>query len=214
MQENTAKFDAIIFDVDGTLWDSVEEIRVSWQVVLDAQYPNLRPPLTTEEIWGCMGQEITDVAKKLFPMLTPEQHAPLLRAAIEEEHDYLAKVGATSYPQMRETLVRLAEKYPLAIVSNCEDGYIQNFLSFTNLQDHITDFESHGKTGLSKAENIQLVINRNGFSRPCYVGDTALDQEACKKIGVPFIYASYGFGVATDYMQKIDSLPELLDFLL
>ena len=214
MNESLHMVDAILLDVDGTLWNSVPAILISWQKILDERYPGLRPPLTEEEIQGCMGLELTPIGKKIFPMLAEELHGPLLRACIEEEHRYLGEHGAALYPVVIETLFALAKRYKLAIVSNCEDGYIQNFIAFCGLSEIIADFESHGRTGLSKADNIKLVLARNGYTHACYVGDTDLDQNAAKEAGIPFLFASYGFGQTENDAERIDRFSDLMELFL
>ena len=80
------------------------------------------------------------------------------------------------------------------------------------IEKYITDYECFGDTRLGKDENIALVVKRNNLQKPAYVGDTQGDYEACKKAGVPFIWASYGFGKpeSEDYFAKISDFSELL----
>ena len=47
---------------------------------------------------------------------------------------------------------------------------------------------------MAKAENISLISEKYHLQSPVYVGDTMGDYQACRKAGVPFIFASYGFG--------------------
>ena len=63
-----------------------------------------------------------------------------------------------------------------------------------NLEEYITDIECYGNTGLSKADNISMVIQRNHLDQSFYVGDTAMDAEAAADAGIPFVHAAYGFG--------------------
>ena len=93
-----------------------------------------------------------------------------------------------------KTIKKLSEKYRLFIVSNCQDGYIELTMNKNNIQNFITDWECYGHSGLEKWENIRLITERNSLKHPVYVGDTEGDLEACEKAGVPFIWASYGFG--------------------
>ena len=48
-------FDSIIFDLDGTLWDSTVPICESWNVVLKRHAEIKRPPVTINELGECMG---------------------------------------------------------------------------------------------------------------------------------------------------------------
>ena len=83
-------------------------------------------------------------------------------------------------------------------------------MKFYNLDKYFVDFECPGRTNLSKAENIKIVIERNNLKHPVYVGDTQMDCDAAKKAGIPFIYARYGFGNTEEYNHVIDKFEELL----
>ena len=61
-------FDSIIFDLDGTLWDSTVPICESWNVVLKRHAEIKRPPVTINELGECMGLPMYDIAAKLFPL--------------------------------------------------------------------------------------------------------------------------------------------------
>ena len=86
---------------------------------------------------------------------------------------------------------------------------MQAFLHSHGFEDCFTDIEMSGRTGKSKAENIRLIIERNRIHEAVYVGDTASDQNAAVKAGIPFIYASYGFGEVSDVSNVIQSFQEL-----
>lgn len=61
-----------------------------------------------------------------------------------------------------------------------------------------------GDTGKAKAANIRSVAQRYNLKAPVYIGDTDGDFQACKSAGVPFVFASYGFGQVEnpDYVIK------------
>ena len=75
-----------------------------------------------------------------------------------------------------------------------------------------SDFECFGNTGLSKGENIRLLMERAQITDAVYVGDTKGDADACTFAGIPFIFAEYGFGSPTHYAHKITRFPELLEY--
>ncbi|GAJ97979.1 HAD family hydrolase [Geomicrobium sp. JCM 19055] len=129
------------------------------------------------------------------------------------ENEALRQQGGELYEHVESTLEQLASRYSLYIVSNCQDGYIEAFYHYHNLGKYFRDYENPGRTGLSKAENIQLVISRNQLNASVYVGDTLGDQEAAKKAGIPFIYAGYGFGDVKTYDKMIHQPKDLLQIL-
>ena len=130
---------------------------------------------------------------------------------MEYENEYLLTHPGALYPGVREALCRLAGEYELYIVSNCQDGYIQVLMKVCGLEELIRDIECFGRTGRPKGDNIRLVTERNHLDRALYVGDTAMDQEAADKAGVPFVHASYGFGQAVEPAGVIGEIGELVE---
>ena len=193
----------IIFDLDGTLWDSCVAILPSWQKVMDAHGID-RPPLTEEEMGRYMGKTVEQIAPLMLPMLSVEEGVAIIMEGCEEECDELRRNGGTLYEEILETLFALSKNYSLFIVSNSQDGYVQTFVDHYKLHDIIKDFEMAGRTGKCKGDNIRLVIERNHLDKAIYVGDTIMDKEASEKADVPFVFASYGFGEIEmpDYIIK------------
>jgi len=195
-------YDSILFDLDGTLWDSTTGVQKSWAAVA-AQHP-ASPPIPTEaDIQGIMGLTPDDVTAKLFPDLPLGQRREIFQDCVATENEYLAMHGGSLYPELTPTLKILSQKIPLFIVSNCGVGYIESFLEAHQLHGYFKDWESAGATGLSKGENIRLVTTRNHLKQPVYVGDTQSDYDAAQKAQIPFIFAAYGFGFLPANAQAI-----------
>ena len=196
---------AIIFDLDVTLWDSSASVCESWNIVF-SRYPEITRRLTPADVQGFMGKTLDQI----FPIAlldTPDElRRKVLNECVHYELEYIAEHGGRLYPKLRETLVELRRSYALIIVSNCQDGYIQDFLDFADMRGLFGDFESAGGTGLSKGENIKLVIERNSIDKAVYVGDTQGDLDSADFAGIPFIRAAYGFG------QMNRPVPEIREF--
>lgn len=201
--------DSIIFDLDGTLWDSRETVAVAWNAAIEKNRLEAEP-ITVEDLKSTMGLQMPDIMKELFPQYSESVRNQLIETCGDIECTYLNKSGGQLYDEVEEVLKRLSERYPLYIVSNCQEGYIEAFLAFHQLENYFKDFENPGRTGLSKGENIQLLMERNGLKNPVYIGDTAGDQQAAKSAGIPFVYAAYGFGEAADFDYEIESFDKLL----
>lgn len=203
-------FDSIIFDLDGTLWDSTPEVSKAFNKVLKDKYSHLHYEVTPERLKELFGLPLDVIAVKLYTGIDEEYAKQIMRDCCEYECEYLAAHGARLYEGLEETLKKLSAGYKLAIVSNCQAGYIEAFFkAYPNLEKYFADYEHPGRTGKFKADNIRLVIERSRLQNPVYVGDTASDAKAAKEAGVPFIFARYGFGNVSDYYDAIDSLPEL-----
>lgn len=206
------KIDGIIFDLDGTLWDSTEGICGTWCQVLK-KHPDIKKEITMQDLHACMGLPIEKIGEKLFPELSVEMQLQLMKECSEAENIYLGIHGGTLYPQLEATLQELQKSYQLYIVSNCQDGYIQSFYQAHKLEPYFLDFECLGRTGLSKGENNKQVMGRNHLKSAIYVGDTSADAESARVAGIPFVYASYGFGQVDVYDYKIECFSELLKLL-
>lgn len=205
--------DSIGFDLDGTLWSAIEAVCGAWKEVLVKHSDIKKKIVTPEEMRGCMGLTINDEGKKLFPDLDEAMQMQLMREVCEKEQVYLGEHGGILFPKVEETLKVLSKKYKLFIVSNCQDGYIQCFFKAHKLDKYFIDFESSGSTGLTKGENIKLVMERNNLKNSIYIGDTNGDLEGAKVAEIPFVYARYGFGNVKEYDYAIDRFEDILTLL-
>ncbi len=198
---------ALIFDLDGTLWDAVEPLTVLWRQELHRV--GVERELTREDMVGGMGLGPEALAAHLAPELPPEQRKPFFDYVTRVETEFIPRYGAKLYPGLRETLEVLLKTFKLMIASNCVHGYIEAFLGYAGVEEYFCDFTHPGITGLSKAGNIRLLMDRNGVSEAAMVGDTILDYEAAQGAGIPFIHAAYGFGRVPEAKWRIEQLPEL-----
>ncbi len=205
--------EAIIFDLDGTMWNALDGIHKTWNQVV-ANHPEYRKePITFEELEGCLGLPMTDIAARLFPGTTAEQQQTLMDECCKVENAYLSEHGGILYPALEETLLELKKSYRLFVVSNCQQGYIESFIKAHKLAKCFDDIECWGNNLFPKGENNKLIMERNHVTRAVYVGDTAGDEESARVAGIPFIYAEYGFGEAKapDYrLAAFADLPELM----
>ena len=195
----------ILFDLDGTLWDSVACITPAWNRVLAAYGVTV----TTPYLRSLMGKTAEEFASALLPGLDPTKEGlAAVDACCREELIELKLYGGILYPGLRETLEALKPVWRLYIVSNCQEGYIDAFLDHHGFRDLFDGYLDHS-TGLSKGGNIRLLCQREGLDRAVYVGDTAGDEGSAREAGIPFLHAAYGFGEAKAPDGVIHSLSEL-----
>ncbi len=205
--------DSILFDLDGTLWDSVDAIVRTWNTVI-ARYPGLRDPITRKEQETVMGLQMDHIANRLFPNEPPHRRMELMAECVEEENQYLAEHGGILYPGVQKTLELLQKCFRLFIVSNCQIGYIEAFLTAHHLRGCFEGYLCYGATQKRKGENILQVIREYDLKTPVYVGDTKGDQNSAQLAGIPFVYAAYGFGQVEQYAARIQSFEDLIPLLL
>lgn len=199
----------IIFDMDGTLWDSAPQVAESWNKVIEEKYPDVEVRITTEDMYRVMGKTMDVLGKILFPDMEDDKREKLLLDCYQNENQYLRAHGGKLYPDLEKVWQQLAQDYDLYIVSNCQKGYVEAFLDYFGFWHYIKDIECYGNTGKNKGENIRLVVERNQIKDPVYVGDIQGDYDASKAAGVKFIHAAYGFGTIDEAVPAIHSLDEL-----
>lgn len=199
---------AVIFDLDGTLWDATEKATEVWNRVL-LKHSEADLHVDRKTISELMGKQLTDIVRILFPALQEEKRQQILKDFERTEVQHLYEYGATLYAGVKETVVFLYQKYDLFIVSNCQDGYVSAFLYAHNLTPYFKDAVMSGQTGLEKGSNIKNLMKKHGIRKAVYVGDTAGDENASKEAGIPFIWARYGFGTAINPDGIISTISEL-----
>ena len=208
------KLEAILFDLDGTMWDALDGICMTWNEVV-ANHPEYRKePISAEELSGCLGLAMTEIAERLFPAVAPAQQQQLMDECCALENAYLSEHGGKLYPKLEDTLMELKKNYKLFVVSNCQQGYIESFIKAHKLSQYFDDIECWGNNKLPKGENNKLIMERNHVTRAVYVGDTLGDEESARVAGIPFIYAAYGFGEAKapDYViEEFAQLPQVME---
>lgn len=202
--------DSIGFDLDGTLWDSTDSITKAWRTVA-AEFGVHLPDL--EEMKSVMGLNRIDLMKKLFPDMDEKASADFFDRATVECVRELRLHGGKLYDGVEETLRELSKHYKLYIVSNCQESYMNAFLSYHKLGKYFCDFAYEDPDTLSKGENIKKVIVRNGLNASVYIGDTQGDCNAAKLAAVPFGFAAYGFGTVDRYDYIFSSIFEIGEIL-
>lgn len=205
------KFDGIIFDLDGTLWDSRASIAAGWSATLREAFPDAAE-VTTQQIASIMGLTERAIADKVFAQYGEDRYR-VCRLCMEGEIVYLRRLGASVYDGVRQMLTELSAHTPLFIVSNCQAGYIEAFFDITGFEHFFADYTTEGHTRLKKADNIRLIAERNALKNPVYVGDTALDEQSAREAGCAFIHAAYGFGTAEEPVGSIGAPCELAPLL-
>lgn len=206
----------ILFDLDGTMWDSSENVCLSYNLGLEQLGYSLR--LTVDDVMGAMGKTMYDIAHIFFDCIDPEKAESIMDYCTAVENEYIKTHGGDIYDGLERTLKKLrSDGWFVACVSNCQCGYIEDFLEYSGLGYLFDDTECWGNTLKLKAYNISLVAKRNSLDKVVYVGDTMGDYTSACEAGAVFIHASYGFGNVPEGTPAVSALcevPELAERLI
>lgn len=202
--------DGIIFDVDGTLWDSTDSVAESWNQAIH-ENSDLDIEINRTVLSNLFGKTMDEICNALFPQLSAEEKERLGSLCFEYENRFLETNPGQLYDGVADTIKELAKHTNLYIVSNCQCGYIEVFLKTTGLSPYIKDYLCFGQTLTSKGRTIRTLMTKNHLEDVVYVGDTQGDANACIEANVPFIFAEYGFGEVPDAKRRIAAFTELLN---
>ena len=204
-------YESLIFDIDGTLWDSRALVAEGYNIQLKKE--GLEHLFVNAELFKPLfGKVMTEIADVIFATIPEEDRYGLMERCMDTENRYLeenpCRIG---YPGVKETIEALSKKYRLFIVSNGQKGYPQLAAKKLGVAPLIAGYLSYGDTGTHKGETIRILMKEHKIESAVYVGDTQGDYEATVEADLPFIWAAYGFGAPDGYAAKIDSFAELLN---
>ena len=188
---------ALIFDLDGTLWDACKPIGEAWTLI-GKKYFGPDYFVSEELAKSQMGKTMEVIGENLcLGPIDPENKQKFVAEAFAYENEYLKDHPGVLFDNELEVLCRLKEEgYPLYIVSNCQAGYIENFLPLA--PSLFIDHMCWSDTEAPKAVTIKKLMERNGITQAIYIGDTEGDEIASRGANIPFLQADYGFGTAVN----------------
>lgn len=203
-------YESLIFDIDGTLWDSRALVAEGYNIQLREEGLE-RLCVDAERLRTLFGKVMTAIADALFSEFPEEVRYPLMERCMERENRYLeeneCRIG---YDGVAGTVEALAKKHRLFIVSNSQCGYPGLCIEKLGLTPWIAGHLCFGDTGTTKGKTIRTLMEKYDISSCAYIGDTQGDYEATLEAGVPFIWASYGFDTPTGYALRIDKPTDLI----
>ena len=202
---------AILFDLDGTLWNALDTITEAWNKAMKEH--NLKYSFSLETMKSFMGLTPKETAPLAFKDVDLNKGLEYFVLCLNEEIKYLRVHPGKLYEDEEEVLKELSKHYPLFIVSNSDKGYIEDYLNAYDFNKYFKDHVCAGDTDLEKWQNILYIKNKYQLEEIIYVGDTKKDLNESIRAGVKFIHASYGFGEIEEEVLKISKLRELPDLI-
>ncbi len=204
------KYDSLIFDMDGTLWDAVDSYARIWEVT-SAEF-GVDRKVSREELIGYMGKTLDVILAGIMNGVDVDMDKYLKRLD-ENESELMATLGGKLYQGVAEGIKKLSGNYRLFIVSNCGKDGLENMTRFTSLEPYFEGKLTYGETHHGKADNIKTVIEKYGLKSPLYIGDTQGDSDAAHSAGIDMCHVTYGFGQCRDAELSADSFEGLVELL-
>lgn len=179
----------IMFDIEGTLVDSVQQVLDSWRNTLSRRGHDIRPAILQK----LSGMDGADMLRVLIPGLDSVERQTLLREQAELfERDYLSQTRA--FPNVRDTFLFLkSQGLKLGLATDCKDAPLRHYRSLLHIEDLIDGIACgedvpEGKPSPALILRALDLLQADPHSS-VLVGDTPYDMQAAarasaKSIGV------------------------------
>lgn len=179
----------ILFDLDGTLLDTLEDLRDATNHVLRAFGC---PEQSTEAVRRAVGNGAANQLRCCFPEQTD---AEILQKALDLYKPYYTnhcQIRTAPYAGVLERLKKLQEKYPVAIVSNKPDSAVKALCA-----DFFPGIYALGEGDACPrkpaADMVFAAMKELNIDQCIYVGDTEVDVLTAKNAGMPCLCVLWGF---------------------
>lgn len=205
---------SVLFDLDGTLVDSLPGIEFS----VDCALAECGVPPRRRELRPLIGPPIRTIFSQLLES-ADEQHLSRLEQAFRSSYDSIGWSKTVPAEMAIDTLRAFYRAgVQLFLVTNkplVATGQILAHLGIRELFSDVLCRNSIDPAFASKGEMLQYALRLHQLeAREClYVGDTSEDYRAAKEAGVPVAIVGYGYGEPTTVYPEciqLDKLSELL----
>ncbi len=187
------KLETIIFDMDGTLLDSLDGLLHSTNAALEAcGYPQR----SYEEVRAFVGNGVGKLIERALPggLENPDYERCL--AAFKEDYQTAMIEGTRPYPGILELLDSLnAEGYRLAVVSNKIDSAVKELSAhFFGGRLPVAIGEREHVARKPAPDSVFAALEELGMPREtaAYVGDSEVDLETARRAGLPCFSVDWG----------------------
>lgn len=201
--------DALIFDMDGTLWDAVDTYAEIWNMAFERE--GIEQRITRNDLLALIGTPIDDIIRHFVPADQVEHLLQVIAGLVVTE---LPRLGGRLYEGVQEGIATLAQHYQLFMLSNCDELELPIFVRYAGIEPYITDTLAYGNTHLRKADNMRLLAEKYHLQHPIYVGDTDSDCSEAHRAGVPFVWMSYGFGTTDRAQLQFDNFSDMVNHFI
>ena len=188
------KYNSVVFDLDGTLLDTLGDLRDSVNFALEK---NNLPKRTTEEIRSFVGNGIRLLIERSVPENTPIEITDKCFSEFKEYYKDHSAILTKAYDGVIDLLTTLKEKgVKIAVVSNKADFAVKTLMEdyFKYLYDCAYG-ERAGFMRKPAPDGVFAAINEMGadVKDTVYIGDSEVDVETSKNAKLPCIAVTWGF---------------------
>ncbi len=204
----------LIFDLDGTLVNTIEDITASVNFTLGRIG---RPPLTAERVRRYVGDGIEELIKRSLG--GPVDRTAEAVAIYKEHHRSNLVVRSQVYPGVFETLDHF-KHLPMAIISNKSMEFVRSLISRLGIAAYFNSVIG-ADLGLAlkpAPDAVLKILSDSGVprDRAVIVGDGTTDIRAGKAAGIMTCAVTYGFRSEEELRKEapdfvIHAFPELKD---
>lgn len=188
------KYDLVIFDLDGTILDTLEDLTDSVNYAL-AEYGY--PMRTIEEVQSFVGNGLFMLMRKA---IAPETKEEIIKEALAKQKAYY-KIHCAEKTKPYEGMIELLNKLKstgckLAVVSNKADYAVQILCEqyFAGIFDiAVGEKENVRKKPAPDAVNAVMEQMQIKKENAVYIGDSEVDIETAKNAGLQAVLVSWGF---------------------
>lgn len=188
------KIDTIIFDLDGTLLNSLEDLRVSVNYAL---FGFKYPKQTLDMVRRNVGNGIEKLMERSLPDGKDNVNYEVCLEIFKEHYKTHMSVNTKPYPHILETLAALKSRgYKLAVVSNKFDAAVKPLCQkyFKSLID-VAIGQSKDTKKKPAPDTVYMALDEleSSAETSIYVGDSEVDIQTAKNSGMDCISVSWGF---------------------
>jgi len=199
------KIKLIIFDLDGTLVDSIIDITNALNYAIG---PYGLETLTVEKTISLVGEGITSLIWKLLAEKETGLHSVVLRRFLDYYSEHLTDYSVP-YPGVRETL-EILKNYRKAVISNKREDLSRRLLEKLELAGYFDIIWGSDSVPEKKPSPVPVLEMMKKLSckpdEAVIVGDSNYDIESGRAAGVRTVAVSYGY-------RKVDLLKDA-DFII
>jgi len=205
----------ILFDMDGTVLDTMQDLADSTNAALNHfGYPSR----TVEEVRCFVGNGAWRLIRQAMPETEADDQVDTVLAFYQDYYKTHCQIKTKAYDGILAAMKELENRYALAIVSNKPDAAVKT-LAAQYFPGLYALGESSACPRKPAPDMVYQAMQTLGVGKCIYVGDSEVDVLTAKNAGVPCLSVTWGFrdipeleaAGARYFCHETGALPEMID---